>query len=167
MENVDVEAFGDAPGAAGVGELRNALVENAGGGERERAVDDVGMAGDPADVGHAPIYVLGMDVLDVLRRPRNVGKVATYGVLATFGPPRGAACVHEEKRRLGRHLHGLDTFATELPEDVVDDDAASLHEFRGTRVLARVALPDQNVVKLMTGAGGLHDRRVSLFLVIK
>ena len=63
VEDIDAETFGDAPGTSGVGELRDAFVENAGGGEGERAVDDVRVAGDPADVGHAPIDVAGLNVL--------------------------------------------------------------------------------------------------------
>src|SRR5262249_21719004 len=55
VEDVDAEAFGDAPGASGVGELRDTFVKNAGRSQSERAVDNVGMAGDPADVGHTPV----------------------------------------------------------------------------------------------------------------
>src|SRR6267143_1908719 len=39
VENVDVEALGDTPGAAGVGELRHAFVEDACRGERHGAVN--------------------------------------------------------------------------------------------------------------------------------
>src|SRR5882757_5792108 len=63
VEDVDAEAFGDTPGASGVGELRDAFIEDAGGGESERAVHDVRVAGDPADVGHAPVDVAGLQVL--------------------------------------------------------------------------------------------------------
>ena len=76
VEDVDVEAFGDAPGASRVRELGNAFVEDACCSERQRTVDDVGVAGDPADVGHAPVHVVRVDVLVVLRRPGHVGEVA-------------------------------------------------------------------------------------------
>ncbi len=66
MENVDVETLGDAPGTRGIRELRDAFVKDAGGAECERAVHDVGVAGDPADVGHAPVNVPGMNVLVIL-----------------------------------------------------------------------------------------------------
>jgi len=69
VENVDVEAFGDAPGTAGVGELWDAFVEDTRGGERHRAVNDVGVPGDPADISHAPVDVFGMNVLVVLAVP--------------------------------------------------------------------------------------------------
>ena len=108
-----------------------------------------------------------MDVLDVLRCPGDVGEVAAGGVLAAFGSPRSAARVHEEKRSLCRHLHGLHTLATELLKDVVDDDVASLHELRGARVLARVALPDQNLLDPVALFDGLIVRGVGFFLVIK
>jgi len=66
VEDVDAEAFGDAPGASGVGELRDAFIEDAGASEGERAVHDVRVAGDPADVGHAPVDVAELEVLVIL-----------------------------------------------------------------------------------------------------
>src|SRR5262249_24200284 len=66
VEDVDPEAFGDPPGPAGVRVSGDALVHDAGGPQRQRPVDDVGVAGDPADVREAPVSVLGMDVLVVL-----------------------------------------------------------------------------------------------------
>jgi len=59
VEDVHIEAFGDAPGTPGIRELRDAFVNDAGGSKSERAIDDVGMAGDPADIGHAPVHVFG------------------------------------------------------------------------------------------------------------
>ncbi len=66
VEDVDAKALGDAPGASGVGILRDTFIEDAGGGEGEWAVDDVRVAGDPADVGHAPVDVTGLQVLVIL-----------------------------------------------------------------------------------------------------
>ena len=66
VKDVDVETLGDAPRTRGIGILRHAFVEDAGGAERQRAVDDVGVARDPADVGHAPVDVFGMNVLVIL-----------------------------------------------------------------------------------------------------
>src|SRR5580693_2048038 len=121
MENVDVEAFGDAPGAANVRELRNTFVEHAGGGECERAVNDVRVAGDPADVGHAPINVFGMNVLVILGGAGDVSEIAASAVLATLWLASGAAGVHEEKRGLGVLRDGLDNVAAIIFQDVVDE----------------------------------------------
>src|SRR5699024_10332296 len=55
VEDVDAVFLGDAPRPAGVRVGRHAFVQHRGGGQRQRPVDDVGVAGDPADVGHAPV----------------------------------------------------------------------------------------------------------------
>ena len=103
VEDVDVQALGDPPGPAWVRVRGHALVHDARGPQRERAVDNVGMAGDPTDVSEAPVGVLRVDVLVVLRRPRDIREVATRAVLAALGLGGGAAGVHEEERRLSRH----------------------------------------------------------------
>ena len=66
VKNVDVQAFRNAPRASGIRKLRHAFINNAGGGERQRTVDNIGMPGDPADVRHAPVHVAGMNVLVIL-----------------------------------------------------------------------------------------------------
>ena len=71
VEDVHVQILGDLPGAAGVREGGHALVDHRRGAKRQRPVDDVGMAGDPADIGHAPVNVLGMDVLHDIWRCRR------------------------------------------------------------------------------------------------
>src|SRR4029077_11323789 len=85
VEDVHPEPLRDPPGAPRGRGVRRALVDHAGGAARERAVHDVGVAGDPADVGHAPVRVLRVDVLVELGRPGHVGQVAAGGVLAALG----------------------------------------------------------------------------------
>src|SRR5208337_2396466 len=96
VKDVDVEFFGDPPRTPGVGMSRKPLVHNRGGGEGQRPVDNIGMTGDPADIGHAPVDVLGMDVLNVFRRSSHVGEVSPGAVLAALGLPSGAARIHQE-----------------------------------------------------------------------
>src|SRR5450631_1512200 len=96
MKNVDVEAFGDAPRTACVRKLRHAFVEHAGGGQRHRSVNNVGVAGDPADVGHAPVHVAGMNVLVIPGSSGDVSEVAAGAMLAALGLAGGAAGVHQE-----------------------------------------------------------------------
>src|SRR6185369_3902838 len=108
------------------------------------------MAGDPADVRHAPVDVFGMNVLDVLRRPGHVREVAADGVLAALGPSGRAARVHEEERRLGWHWDRVNSLSAIFGEKVVEDHVALCGERSRARVLAGMALPDQHFVDLMT-----------------
>ena len=62
----------DRPEPVLVGMVGRAFVDHARRAVRERAVDDVGVTGDPADVGGAPVDVgVGMEVEDVLVRVRD------------------------------------------------------------------------------------------------
>ena len=122
VEDVYVEALGDAPRTARVGKLRHTFVENAGGGQSQRAIDDVGVAGDPADVGHAPVDIFGMNVLIILGGAGNVGEIPAGAVLAALGLAGGAAGVHEEERIFGIHGDGFDDAIAIILEDIVDED---------------------------------------------
>ncbi len=95
------------------GELRHAFIENAGGGQSERTVDDVGVAGDPADVGHTPVNVGGMDVLIELGSARGVGQIAAGAMLAALRLSGGAAGVHQEKRIFCFHRNGRNNLITD------------------------------------------------------
>ena len=159
VEDVDVEPFGDAPDAARVREVRHAFVDHGRRRQSERPVDDVRVPGDPADVGHAPVDVLRVDVLDVLRSPRDVGEVAARPVLAALGLSGRAARVHEEERRLGVHRDRLDPGAVVILQDLVDEEVAALHHRRGRGVLLRIALPDEDLVDLLAFLLGGRPRR--------
>ncbi len=87
MEDVDVEPLRDPPWAPGVGIGGNPLVDHAGSGDRQRPVYDIRMPGDPADVRHAPVNVLRMDILDILRSSRHIGQVSARAMLASLRPP--------------------------------------------------------------------------------
>src|SRR5665648_446409 len=67
VEDVHPEPLRDPPGTTGIRIRGHALVDDARRPERQRTVDDVGVAGDPADVGEAPVRVLRVDVLVVRR----------------------------------------------------------------------------------------------------
>src|SRR6266403_335237 len=108
-----------------VGELRDAFVEYAGRSESHRAVDDVGMAGDPADVSHAPVDVFGMNVLVILGGADDVSEIAAGAVLAALGLAGGAAGVHEEERSFGVLRDGLDDLAAIVFQDIVAEEVAA------------------------------------------
>src|SRR5271156_3819708 len=102
------------------------------------------MAGDPADVGHAPIDVVGMDVLVILGGGGYVGEVAAGAVLAAFGLAGGAAGVHEKEwgfRVLG---DGIDEVVVIVVEDVFDEVVAAHDHWGFGAEVAVVALPDQD-----------------------
>src|SRR5262249_47753726 len=94
VKDIDVKFFGDTPRAPCVGIGGKALVHNRGGREGQWPVDDIGMTGNPADIGHAPVDVLGMDVLNVLRRPGYVGEISAGAMLTALRSAGGAARVH-------------------------------------------------------------------------
>ena len=91
----------------GCGVVGRALVEHLGGAVGERAVDDVAVAGDPADVGGAPVDVgLGVQVEDVLVGERDLREVAAGGVQDALRLAGRAAGVEDEQRVLGRERLG-------------------------------------------------------------
>ena len=65
VEDGDLVVVDDLPEAGEVGKVGRALVHQNGGAVLQRAVDDVGVAGDPADVGRAPVDVVVAQVEDV------------------------------------------------------------------------------------------------------
>src|SRR5207244_3483658 len=57
MEDVDVKTLGNSPRPSGIGIGGNAFIDNAGSSQRERSVNNIGVAGDPTDVRHAPVNI--------------------------------------------------------------------------------------------------------------
>ena len=66
VEDVDLVLVDDLPEARRRGIVRHALEHQRGGAVGERPVDDVAVAGDPADIGRAPVDVAVMVVEDIL-----------------------------------------------------------------------------------------------------
>ncbi len=92
----------DLPPATLVRGVRRALVHDRRRAVRERPVDDVGVAGDPADVGGAPVDVgVGLDVEDVAVRVRALRQVAAGGVQDALGLAGRARGVEQVERVLG------------------------------------------------------------------
>lgn len=63
--------------------------------EGQRAVDDVGVAGNPADVGHAGEAVFRMDIENVLDGEGGAEEVAASGVDDTLGLAGGAGSLKQ------------------------------------------------------------------------
>ena len=130
----DAVLLDDAPEAVLVGEVGRALVHHRRRAVGERAVDDVGVPGHPADVGGAPVDVGVVEVEDPLGRRVDAGEVAARRVhgcpWACPSSPRcrgGRACPRRPSSRRGsRRRRALD-------EVVPPDVAAGLHVDRPGR----------------------------------
>ncbi len=105
VEDGDAVALDDRPPPVPLGEVGGALVHHRGGPVGQRAVDDVAVPGDPADVGRAPVDVpLGVEVEDGPVGEGHLGQVAPGGVHDPLGRRRGARGVQDEQEVLGVHV---------------------------------------------------------------
>ena len=145
------------PEAARVGVGRDAFENDLGATERERPVGDVGMAGNPADVGGAPEHIVGLQVEGPLRRQRRVQQVAAGAVLHALGFAGGAARVQQEQRMFGAHPLGLAGVALGLHLFVQPAVARGVPGDRATG-----ALVDDHVLHRLAAAqaDGLVDDRL-------
>ncbi len=109
VEDVHPELLGDPPRPPRVRIRRDALVHDARRPQRQRSVDDVGVPGDPADVGEAPVRVVGVDVLVVLRR---TGRRTPGSHRSSAGTPSGRPVVPLVYIRNNGASAGIDTGST-------------------------------------------------------
>ncbi len=122
VEDADLVVLDHLPEAPRVGVGGNAFEDDLGGAHRERAVGDVGVPGDPADVGGAPEHVGGLQVEGPLHRHRRMQQVAAARVLHTLGLAGRARGVEQEQRMLGRdplRLAGVGLAAGQLVQPQV------------------------------------------------
>lgn len=105
VEDSHAVLLDDLPHPAPVGVVGGPLIEYLGDAHGQRAVDVVGVAGNPADVGGAPEHVLVMEIEVPLRRPVGLGHVAPRGMDDPLGLARGAAGVEDVEDVLA--VHGL------------------------------------------------------------
>ena len=128
IEDVDPEFFHDAPVAVGLGPVGHALEHHGRGAQGQRAVNAVGMAGDPAHVGRAPVHVVVAHVEYPLRGMRRIGEVAARGMHDARGLAGAAAGMQEEERIVGVHgLAGEVHVQREILDEVMPPDVAVGH----------------------------------------
>ncbi|VVM58611.1 hypothetical protein PS639_01157 [Pseudomonas fluorescens] len=84
--------------------VRHAFEQQRGRAVGQRAVDDVGVAGDPADVGGAPVDFARTVVEHALMGHGRIQQVTAGGVLHALGLAGGAGGVQDEQRFFGAHL---------------------------------------------------------------
>ena len=101
VENRDAVILDHFPEAAEVRCVRRAFVHHLGDAVSQRAVNDVGVPGDPADVGGAPVNILVAHVENVFAGRVGAGEVAAGGVEDSLRFAGRAGRVEDEKRVLG------------------------------------------------------------------
>ncbi len=158
VEDGHAVALDHVPQAVLARVVGRALVEHAGAPVHEGPVDDVGVAGHPADVGRAPVDVgVGLQVEHVPVRPRDLGEVAPGRVHDALGAGRGAAGVQQVEEVLAVHRLGR-AVGRLLRHEVVPPDVATV---RHLDVVAG-ALQHQDLLDRGTlrdrGVGGLLQR---------
>ena len=166
VEDVDIQALGDSPYSSGIGEGRHAFVKDTGSGQGQRTVNDIGVTRDPADVGHAPVHVFGMNVLDVLGSAGHIGEVAASAVLAAFGLSGASAGVHKKQRRFRIHRNGRHDFTHVFGEDLVNPDVAPFHKRRSGGIPTGVPPPNQDLVHVLAFLLGDFQRNLGGSFVV-
>ena len=130
VQDRDLVVLDDLPPAIPGRRVGRALVQDAGRRVGERPVDDVAVAGDPADVGGAPVDVVGLDVehhLVAVRRAQEIARGRVQDALRLGGRARGVEQVEHVLRvdRDGRAVLGL------AVDDVVPPVVATLGHGHG------------------------------------
>ena len=123
----DAVLFDDAPEAILVRCVRRAFIHDGGGAVGERAVDHIGVTGDPADIGRAPIDVGVLQIEDPLGRRIDAGEIAAGGVLDALGLARRARGVEEVEHVLRVHFFRRTVGIRPLDELVPPHVTAGLH----------------------------------------
>ena len=73
----------------------------------ERAIDDVGVANDPTDVGSGPENVTGIDAINIFHRPFKGNGMAAVITDNAFGFAGGAGGVEDVERISGGDGHAI------------------------------------------------------------
>src|SRR6266478_9900990 len=98
VKNVDSIFFDDFPEAIGLGPVRGPLVHNSRRTIRQRTINDIAVAGNPADVGGAPKNVFITNVEDILHGRVNTDEITTSGMQDPLRLPGGTAGIEKIKR---------------------------------------------------------------------
>ena len=159
VEDVDLVLVDHLPEARRRGIVGHAFEHQRGGAIGERAVDDVAVAGHPADIGRAPVDIAVMVVEDVLVRHRGEDEIAAGGVQHALRLAGRARRVEDEQRVLRLHLLRL-AFGLDRGDLLVVPEVAAGRPAD----LAAGAAHDQHGLHLDAMAGGDLDRLVGILL---
>ena len=101
LEDLHAVALDDAGEAAGAGEDRRALDQDAGAAAGERGAEHVALAGDPARVGHHENHIARLGVEAHLHGVGEAGGVAAVNMDHALGLAGAARGVDDKQRELG------------------------------------------------------------------
>src|SRR4051794_27977101 len=94
-------AVDDAPEAIRFRGVRRAFVHHAGSAVLQRPIDDIAVAGDPSDVGGAPVDVVFLDVENPFCGDVSTDRIAAGGVDDALRLTGGSRGVEDVKGMLG------------------------------------------------------------------
>jgi hypothetical protein len=157
VKDRDPVAVDDVPEAVGLRVVRRALIHEHGGAAGERAIDDVAVPGDPADVGGAPVNVGILEIEDVFRGHRHAEQITRGRVEHALGFAGGTAGIEDEERRLGFVRAGL-VQVRGAGHEVVPPEVAA----RGHGDLVAAAAEDDDVLDAGRVRQGAIDAALEL-----
>src|SRR2546426_6350178 len=95
VENVDSIFFDDLPETIGCRPVRGTLVHNSRRTIRQRTINDIAVAGHPADVGGAPKDVFITNVENILHGRVNTDEITASGMQNPLWFPGGTAGIEK------------------------------------------------------------------------
>jgi len=124
------------PEAPGMRVSGNTLENHFGHAQRQRSVGDVGVAGDPADIGSAPVDIaVRLGIEHPLHGEDGPQQIAAGGMLHAFGLAGGARGIEDEQWMLGGNPHRLAALGLSLGKLMPPQVArAPVHRPAGTAI---------------------------------
>ncbi len=135
VEDGDLVAVDDGPEAVGLREVGRAFVHQRGAAVLQRTVHDVAVAGDPPNIGGAPVNIVVAQIEDPLGRDVGRHRVAASGVHHALRLAGGSRGVKDVERVLGLVRLGGTVVAGLRHQLVPPVVASGLHRYRRDRAL--------------------------------
>ncbi len=126
----------DLPESIGLGIVGGTLVDHRRRPVGEGSIDDVAVAGYPADIGGTPVDVgIGLDVEYQVVSGGHLGQIAALGVDDALGPARGPGCVEDVERIFGVERFGITDPRLPVGQVIPPQIATRFHVDVGTGAL--------------------------------
>src|SRR5262245_59399031 len=122
IENAHRILFDNSPEAVRLRPIRRAFIHDDSRSGRERAIDDITVAGDPADICRAPVDVALAQIENIFRGRIYSDEISSGGVKDPFGFPSRSTGVENVKRMFAverrRWAFRIDILELAMPPDV-------------------------------------------------